>query len=251
MEFSAWVYLIAPLVVFAGYVAFGISGFGSTIIVVPILAQFLPLKFVVPLMVLLDLSAILMMRANKGLQARDMKEIGSMLPYMLIGMVLGAYLLKSAPERYLMLVLGLFVAGYALITLLRNKAVGAIALRWRIPISLLGGAASSLFGTGGPIYAIYISRRLHNPTVMRATMSTIISISVVVRAVIFLLSGLLLRADLGIALIALLGFMAGGMLLGMKLHKRMKPEHVRKVVHLLLVVSGSSLAIRALPITAS
>ena len=89
MEFSAWVYLIAPLVVFAGYTAFGISGFGSTIIVVPILAQFLALKFVVPLMVLLDLSAILIMRANKGLQARDMKEVGSMLPFMLIGMVLG------------------------------------------------------------------------------------------------------------------------------------------------------------------
>jgi uncharacterized membrane protein YfcA len=246
MEYSAWVYLIAPLVVFAGYVAFGISGFGSTIIVVPILAQFLPFKFVVPLMVLLDLSAILMMRANKGLQARDMKEIGSMLPFILIGMVLGAYLLKSAPERYLMLALGLFVAGYALITLLRNKAVGTIAPWWRIPISLLGGAASSLFGTGGPIYAIYVSRRLHSPTVMRATMSTIISIRVVVRVIIFLFSGLLLKADIGIALIALLGFMAVGMLLGMKLHKRMKSEQVRKVVHLLLVVSGSSLVVRAL-----
>lgn len=251
MEFSAWVYLIAPLVVFMGYIAFGISGFGSTIIVVPILAQFLPLKFVVPLMVLLDLSAILMMRANKGLQARDMKVIGSMLPFMLIGMVLGAYLLKSVPERYLMLALGLFVAGYALITLLCNKAVGTITPRLRIPISLLGGTASSLFGTGGPIYAIYVSRRLHNPTVMRATMSTIISISVVVRVVIFLLSGLLLKADLGIAVIALVGFMAGGMLLGMKLHKCMKPEQVRKVVHLLLVVSGSSLVIRALAMTAS
>jgi uncharacterized membrane protein YfcA len=200
-------------------------------------------------MVLLDLSAILIMRANKGLQARDMKEIGSMLPFMLIGMALGAYLLKSAPERYLMLALGLFVAGYALITLLRNKAVGTITPWWRIPISLSGGAASSLFGTGGPIYAIYVSRRLHNTTVMRATMSTIISISVVVRVVIFLLSGLLLKIDIGIAVIALLGFMAGGMLLGMKLHKRMNPEQVRKVVHLLLVVSGSSLAIRALLMT--
>ena len=61
--------LIAPLVVFAGYVAFGISGFGSAIIVVPILAQFLPLKFVAPLMVLLDLSAILMVWANVCLRA--------------------------------------------------------------------------------------------------------------------------------------------------------------------------------------
>ena len=78
-----------------------------------------------------------------------------------------------------MLALGLFVAGYALITLRLNKAVGTITPWWRIPISLLGGAVSSLFGTGGPIYAIYVSRRLHNPTVMRATMGTIISISVV------------------------------------------------------------------------
>jgi uncharacterized membrane protein YfcA len=62
---------------------------------------------------------------------------------------------------------------------------------------------------------------------------------------------LLLKIDLGIALIALLGFMAGGMGLGMKLHKRMKPEQVRKVVHLLLVASGSSLAIRTLLMTAS
>ena len=68
--------------------------------------------------------------------------------------------------------------------------------------------------------------------------------------IIFLLSGLLLKVDLGIATIALLGFMAGGMFLGMKLHKRMKPERVGQVVHLLLVLSGSSLAIRALLMTA-
>lgn len=246
MEFSSWVYCIAPLVVFAGYVAFGISGFGSTIIVVPILAQFLPLKFIVPLMALLDLSALVMMRANKGMQARDIKEIRSILPFMLIGMALGAYLLKSVPERYLMLALGLFVAGYALNTLLRSRGVGTIAPLWRAPIALLGGTVSSLFGAGGPIYAIYISRRLHDPTVMRATMSAIIAISVVVRVVIFLLSGLLFNADLGLALLALLGFMVGGMMLGMRLHSRMKPEHVRRVVHLLLIISGSSLVLRAL-----
>lgn len=252
MEFSSWVYCIAPLIVFAGYVAFGISGFGSTIIVVPILAQFLPLKFIVPLMVLLDLSALAMMRANKGMQARDMKEIRSILPFMLIGMALGAYLLKSVPERYLMLALGLFVAGYALNTLLRSKGViGTIAPLWRAPIALLGGTASSLFGAGGPIYAIYISRRLHDPTVMRATMSAIIAISVVVRVVIFLLSGLLLNADLGLALLALFGFMVGGMMLGMRLHSRMKPEHVRRVVHLLLIISGGSLVLRALLMSGS
>jgi uncharacterized protein len=250
MEFTPLVYLIAPLVVFAGYVAFGISGFGSTIIIVPVLAQLLPLKFVVPLLVLLDLAAAIMMRATKATQARDMGEIRSMLPFMLIGMALGAYLLKVAPERWLMLALGVFVTGYALITLMRSRREGiSIARWWCAPVALLGGTASSLFGTGGPIYAIYVSRRLQDPSVLRATMGTIIAISVVVRVVIFLLSGLLLKMALGIAVLALVGFMAGGMLLGMRLHSRMKVDDVRRVVHVLLLLSGSSLAVRAIMMT--
>jgi len=249
MDYPLLVYLVSPFVVFAGYVAFGISGFGSTIIIAPILAQLLPIKFVVPLLVLLDLAAAVTMRANKGMQARDMTEVRSMLPFMLGGMALGAYLLNAVPERWLMLALGVFVAGYALMSLLRNKATGTIAPWWRMPLTLLGGIASSLFGSGGPIYAIYISRRLHDPSVMRATMSTIISISVVVRVVLFLVSGLLVKMELGIAVLALLGFMIGGMIVGMRLHSRMKPDDVRRVVHMLLVVSGSSLALRALMVT--
>ena len=251
MDFSPWVYLIAPFVVFAGYVAFGISGFGATILIVPVLAQLLPIKFIVPMLVLLDLAASILMRANKATQARDLGEVRWMLPFMLIGMVMGAYLLKIAPERWLMLALGVFVAGYALITLLRNRGVGpTIARGWGSPIALLGGIGSALFGTGGPVYAIYVSRRLHDAGVMRATMSTLISISVVVRIVAFALTGLLLKIELGLAALALLGFMAGGLLLGLRLHARMNPHDVRRVVHVLLVVSGSSLALRALMMTA-
>jgi uncharacterized protein len=251
MEFSPWVYLVAPLVVFAGYVAFGISGFGATIIIVPVLAQFLSLKFVVPMLVLLDLTAIGMMRANKATQARDTSEIRWMLPFMLTGMALGAYLLKAVPERWLMLALGVFVAGYALITLLRHQVGGGtIARAWGPPLALLGGMGSALFGTGGPVYAIYVTRRLHDPGVMRATMSSIIAISVVVRILAFALTGLLLNMALGAAALALFVFMAGGLLLGLRLHSRMKAQDVRRVVHVLLVVSGSSLALRAMMMSA-
>lgn len=250
MDYPFLVYLISPLIVFVGYVAFGISGFGSTIIIAPVLAQLLPIKFVVPLLVLLDLAAAITMRANKAMQARDATEVRGMLPFMLGGMALGAYLLNAVPERWLMFALGVFVASYALISLLGSKGAGTIALCWRAPLTLLGGIASSLFGTGGPIYAIYISRRLNDPSIMRATMSTIISISVVVRVVLFLVSGLLFKMELGVAVLALLGFMMGGMSVGMRLHLRMKPDDVRRVVHMLLVVSGSSLALRAVMVTA-
>lgn len=251
MEFSPALYLIAPALVFAGYVVFGISGFGATIVIVPMLAHFLPLKFVVPLTLLLDLGATLLMRANKGGHGRDMGEIRWMVPFMLIGMALGAYLLKVAPERWLMLALGLFVAGYAILNLTRRKnAAGSIARFWGAPLSMLGGIGSSLFGTGGAVYSIYVTRRVHEPGAMRATMSTIIAISVLVRLVIFAFAGLLLKAELGLASAALMLFMAGGLLLGMRLHTRMQPDQVRGVVHVLLVVSGTSLVLRALSMAA-
>ena len=246
------VYVAAPLVVFVGYVVFGISGFGATIIIIPVLAQFLPLKFVVPLLVLLDLGAAVLMRANKAADARDSGEIRWMLPFMLTGMAFGAYLLKVAPERWLMLALGLFVAGYAALNLLRSKgAAGGIARWWGAPLAALGGVGSSLFGTGGPVYAIYVTRRIHEPGAMRATMSTIIAISVAVRVVVFSLAGLLLKIELGLGALSLALFMTGGLFLGMRLHTRMNAEQVRRVVYALLVVSGTSLALRALMMAAA
>ena len=246
MEFSPAVYLVAPLVVFAGYVVFGIGGFGATIIIIPVLAQFLPLKFVVPLLVLLDFGAAVLMRANKAADARDKRELRWMLPFMLIGMAAGAYLLKVTPERWLMLALGLFVAGYALSNLLRRKAgVGSIARWWGAPLSVLGGIGSSVFGTGGAIYAIYVTRRIHEPGAMRATMSTIIAVSVVVRLVVFTIAGLMLKIELGVGALALALFMVAGLFLGMRLHTRMDADQVRRVVHVLLVISGGSLVLRA------
>ena len=49
--------VLAPAIVVAAYVIFGIIGFGSTLIAVPLLAHLLPLKFVIPMISLLDFSA--------------------------------------------------------------------------------------------------------------------------------------------------------------------------------------------------
>ena len=64
MEYSPFIYLVAPLVVFAGYTVFGIGGFGATIVMVPLLAHFLPIKVVVPLCLYLDFTAAILLRAR-------------------------------------------------------------------------------------------------------------------------------------------------------------------------------------------
>ena len=72
IEFAAlspWLLVVVPAAVVAAYVVFGLSGFGSTMITVPILAHFFPISFLVPLMVLLDLASTPLHR-REGPQAR-------------------------------------------------------------------------------------------------------------------------------------------------------------------------------------
>ena len=61
---------IAVLIVTGAYVAFGLTGFGSTVIALPLLALLVPLKFAVPLMMLLDLAATIAFgaRARRGIR---------------------------------------------------------------------------------------------------------------------------------------------------------------------------------------
>ena len=51
---SLEVLVFAPLIVFGAYLVFGMAGFGSTLIAVPLLVHLLPVKFVIPMVLLLD-----------------------------------------------------------------------------------------------------------------------------------------------------------------------------------------------------
>ena len=72
--------LLAALVVAVAYTSFGLAGFGSTVIAMPLLAHFFALKFAVPLLMLLDIAAFLLFgaRVRERIQYR---EIGWLVPF--------------------------------------------------------------------------------------------------------------------------------------------------------------------------
>ena len=77
--------LAAALVVTLGYTVFGLTGFGSTIVAVPLLAHFLPIRFAVPMMLVFDLCAGLLF----GLRNRrdvDRGELLRLAPFVVVGM---------------------------------------------------------------------------------------------------------------------------------------------------------------------
>ncbi|KPK72522.1 MAG: hypothetical protein AMJ84_04005 [Acidithiobacillales bacterium SM23_46] len=236
--------LLAALVLLFAYLIRGISGFGSGLIAVPLLALLLPLTFVVPLILLTDFvaSAILGQSTRKHIR---WSEIRILLPTSALGVIVGATLLVGLPERPLLVALGVFVLFFGLRNALNLHSERPIARGWALPAGLVGGTVSGLFGTGGPPYVIYLSHRIRDKSELRATFSGLFLIEGGLRVAVFLLAGLLWQPLLMWAVPASLPLLAAGLYLGNRVHLGLTPTQMVRIIGVLLLVSGTSLLWKA------
>jgi hypothetical protein len=235
----------AALIVVLAYTVFGLTGFGASIVAMPLLVFFFRLRVAVPLMLLLDLcAAMLLGLKNRG--AVDRGELLRLIPFMLAGMLLGVTLLVNAPERAPLFVLGSFVFAHAAWGLLSRPGVKTIAVAWAPPLGAVGGVFTALFGTGGPIYVIYLAGRLHDKSVLRATIGTLIFFSGISRLVLFIGAGLYAQQGLLLLAAAMLPCALLGLYLGSRLHRRLSVQRVMQVLRVILILGGAGLVWRSL-----
>jgi len=241
---SPWLLLIAPIVVIVAYTVFGLSGFGSTMISVPILAHFLPLAYLVPLMALLDLvSAIFLGVKGRGQVSKP--ELKRLVPIMFVGFFVGITMLVSMPENYLRTALGLFAIAVGVNSIVNPVLHRTISAWWSVPAGIIGGAVATVFGAGGPIYITYLSGRLRDKGELRATISTLISISAFTRALVYVVSGVMLHVAIFLGTLVLAPFVWLGLKLGTRIHLGLTQEQMRRAIGALLVLAGASLLARA------
>ncbi len=236
---------VVALIITLAYTVYGLTGFGAVIVGVPLLAHFYPLRFAVPLMLIFDLCAgLLLGLRNHRLAHRS--ELTRLLPYLLIGMVAGVFFLAQVPEAWLLMVLGVFVLSYSAWSLLVKTATAIVSTRWAISAGLIGGAFTAMFGTGGPIYVIYLARRLNDAQVLRATIGVLIFGTALFRLLMFTGTGFYAQDHLLTLGLALLPCVLIGYLLGSHLHTRVPVHQVVRLIWLILVLSGASLIWRSL-----
>ena len=226
-------------VVFIAYAVFGMTGFGSALLAVPILVHLMPLQMVVPLIVLLDLVGTAIVGGSNWRSA-DLSELRRILPWMLLGIVIGVTVLLSMPPRWPLIILGVFVLYFSARNLLARPAQDkpAVATGWAIPYGVAGGIFSALFGTGGPVYTIYVARRLPQLSQFRATIALIILCSGLIRLVTFGLSGVYFQNSLLLLALALLLPTLLGVWTGSRLRNRIPQEQLRRLIYALLAVAG-------------
>jgi len=173
-----WIFL--GLVVLVALSVRGSAGFGGQAVAVPLLALVIPLPEALAVMVVLAVLSAL------GQLRRDWRriawpEIRRLLPYSVVGVLIGLYLLERIDLAVLVKAFGAFVILYglfALATASRPVMIPARALYVAgALVAMFAGAMGATFGAAaGPLYVIYLNARRLERDVFRVTITMILTI---------------------------------------------------------------------------
>jgi len=232
-------------IAFFGALIFGITGFGSALVTIPLATHLVSLKFALALFAVADLvSAVRVGMENPKNAVRQ--EWTRLVPMILAGTVLGVTLLVNLPRTAAMALLGAFVLSYSVYSLVRKGHGKVVAAGWAWVAGLCGGLTSTLFGAGGPPYAIYLSHRALTKEQFRATMGFSRITSSSLRVVAFLVTGLLLEPAVWLTAAFVIPAVLLGIYVARRIFLSVSRELLMRAVSVLLFASGASLLWRSL-----
>jgi uncharacterized membrane protein YfcA len=236
--------LLVPIA-FLGSIVFGLTGFGSALVTIPLASHFLPLPLAIATFSVIDLANALRVGLERpGNAVRG--EWLRLLPTILIGVAVGTTVLVNLPRQAGMGALGVFVFAYAVYALARRPALTRVSTRWAYPAGFAGGVTGTIFGAGGPPYAIYLSHRGLTKDQFRATLSLTTLFSISVRVAAFALSGLLADTRVWVAAAACVPASMLGIALASRLFRRLSREVLMRAIACVLLATGLSLMVRAM-----
>lgn len=230
----------------AAYYVKGLCGFANTLVFTTMLSYGVSNAGISPVELLLSYPTNLAMtwKNRKFLLPRVYIPLSLLV---LAGSVPGALLLKNVDAGMVKIIFGAAVVFIGLEMLLDEYRKGA---KRRLPPVLLGvigiaaGLLCGLFGVGA-LLAAYVSRTTDTNDAFKANINIVFSVEGTFRMAMYLALGLFDLAALRQAAL-LLPFAALGLLLGVKSARRLNERLVKRLVIVLLILSGASLILKSL-----
>lgn len=230
-------------IIFIAYTVKGLSGFGSGLIAIPLLAFLFPLTFVVPVLGLLSYGGTLIQSYHFRKQV-SWHDLLPLIPFSIFGIIIAIWLMVNVDANSLVLALGVFVVLYSIYSLLALP-VHAGNRVWAIVAGSCGGMVGALFGTGGPFYVLYLKIRQLDKVQFRATISMIFLIDGGTRITGYAINGLYTEQVL-ILVVTLLPVLLLGMYVGHHIHIKIDQLRFNQVISVLLLISGMMLIYKSL-----
>ena len=238
-------WMVALPVIFIGYFMFGVSGFGASLITVPLLSHVAAPTDLLPMLVLLDISAALILGARFRADM-ERSEVKLLIPFTVLGCALGVTLLVNLPRDVAMIVIGVFTLFYAAYQLYDPVNVRPISRLWAAPAGFIGGMMGTLFGAGAPPYVIYLTRRVAEKAALRSTIAGMAVLAIGARLLAFTGAGLMFKSEPWLVYLLLAPSAGLGLYCGHRMHLRISRTQMLRAIFVMLLVSGSTLLYRAL-----
>jgi uncharacterized membrane protein YfcA len=213
-----------------------IAGFGSALVAMPLLALVVDIRTATPLVgiVILAISGILLLLHWRSVHFKDAWQL---IVASLLGIPLGLFLLKEAPETIVRGILGAVLIGFGLYSLFTPRLPTLTGTRWLWLSGFVAGILGGAYNTNGPPVVIYGTLRRWSPERFRATLQ-----------LYFLSTGVLVAAGQGLAGLwtravfrhvpYALPAVAAGTFIGNRLRRHVSHELFNRMVYGLLVLTG-------------
>jgi len=244
LEGAAAALALAPIALVAGFIQ-GITGFGAALVSIPLATFFVPLPFALAVFAIVDFVNGLRLGLENPRNA-VLAEVARMVPLMIVGVVTGVTLLVNLPRNASLIALGIFVLAYAFYSLSRRGRLVVVSRHWSYLAGFSGGLSGTLFGAGGPPYAIYLSHRPLSKEQFRATMTLSTIFSIGARLVAFAVTGLLTQDGVWVTAAAAIPAGLFAIYLASRVFRAISRDTVMRAVAILLLASGVSLIARGL-----
>lgn len=218
-----------------------VTGFGSALVGMPLLSQFVGVRIGAPLMaiasLLMNVSLILMQR-----QTFQWNKISALLAAAIVGIPLGIVAVAALSERIVLIGLGVLLVGYALYAWITPRLPELKHPVWSFVFGFASGILAGAYNVGGPPAVIYASCRRWTPGEFRSNLQLLFLVENIV-----VVMGHAWKGNLGAEVLNLLWYaipaLVVGLGAGMLLDRFIPDALFRKIVLALLLVLGARLLI--------
>jgi uncharacterized membrane protein YfcA len=251
-EYSPWIIAWCALAMACGGFIKGALGVGTPLLTVPMMAMVLPPQMAVVMMAMPVIVANLWQVKDAGHPGKTLIRFWPALVALLLGTWFGVKVLKGIDERMLLYVVGILVICFTLLQASPRKIT--IPVRWEkvggfifCSVSGIIGGLSSMFGPMMILYLVSITNLNKNEFV--GTISFFYIIAVIPWVLVMGALGVL-NIELAISSSLLVIPLCAGLIGGRAIRKSIEEALFKKLVMVILIVSGLAMLWRASSFTA-
>jgi uncharacterized membrane protein YfcA len=231
------------LIIFVAGFTQGFTGFGSALIMLPLLTLLMGVKTVVPLVILLGLciNLILLMQVYREI---NWERIFVLLAGNVPGILCGVYILKVMSTSFLEVIIGVLLITFPPYLMLKSIPEREVARKWALPVGFLSGVLSGSVGAGGPPVIIYTAMQPWSKLAIKSTLVGFFLLTSVVASLAQAVGGLMTGKVLTLFAWSMPALFTG-VLTGSWLFDRVDSGVYKKVLNVLLMLLGVLMLLKA------